>query len=68
MTVEGPDTPVVELDLNNEESVGLDQLSVTALRVLRVCDGNAIPSSDALVENLHVETVNMHGIYVCELE
>jgi hypothetical protein len=68
VTVEGPDTPVIKLDLNNEEAVRLNELSVTALRVLRVCDGYAIPSSDALVEDLHVETVDVHGICECELE
>jgi hypothetical protein len=62
MTVEGPDTPVVKLDLDNKEAIRLDKLSITALRIIRVGDGDAIPSSDALVEDLHVEAVNVHGI------
>jgi hypothetical protein len=63
MTMEGPNTPVVKLDLDDQEAVGLDKLSVTALRILRVGNGDAIPSSDTLVEDLHVEAVNMHWIW-----
>jgi hypothetical protein len=67
VTMEGPDTPVVKLDLDNEEPVGLDKLSVTTLRVIRIGDGDAIPSSDALVEDLHVEAVDVHGIWKTQL-
>lgn len=62
VTVEGPDTPVVELDLDNEIAVGLDKLGIAALRVIGVCDGDTVPGSDTLAEDLHVESVNVHGI------
>lgn len=62
VTVERPETPVVKLDLNNEVAVGLDELSIATLRVRRVCDGDTVPSSETLTEDLHVEAMNVHGI------
>lgn len=62
VTVEGPDTPVVKLDLNDEVAVGLDKLGVAALGVIGVCDGDTVPGSDTFTEDLHVESVNVHRV------
>lgn len=65
VAVEGPDSGVVRIELEHDVTVGSDDLSVAAQRVIRVGDGGAVPSSFTLGQDLNVGAVKMHGVTVC---
>jgi hypothetical protein len=58
MTVESPDTWIVELELNDKVALWADDLCVTALRIGCVADC-PVPTADAFCEDLHVVAVNV---------
>lgn len=60
--MESPNTRVVEFNLDDKVTSGLDELRVTSLWVVGICDRYAIPGSQALRKHLHVVTVDVHGV------
>ena len=60
--MESPDSRVVEFDLDDKVTSRLDELRVTSLWVVWVCDRHAVPCSQALRKHLHVVTVDVHGV------
>lgn len=63
VAVEGPDTGVVGgVELDDEMAVGTNLGGVAAHGVVGADDGLAVPLVGTLVQDVHVETVHVHGV------
>lgn len=64
VAVEGPGTGVVGVKLHDHVAVGCEVVRVAALWVCGVCNGGAVPGAGAVVEDVHVMAVEVHGLVV----
>ena len=62
MTMERPHARIVRLILNDNMPTWPQHLHITTLRVLHVCQGDAVPVAWAFVEDGHVVAVEVHGL------
>ena len=62
MTVERPHARIIRLILNDNMPSWPQHLHITALRVLHVRQGDAVPVARTFVEDGHVVAVEVHGL------
>lgn len=64
VAVERPRAGVVGVELEDHMPEGREVVRVAALRVGGVVDRHAVPFAEAVVEDVHVVAVEMHGLCV----
>ena len=62
MTMKRPHARITRLILNNNMPARPQHLHVTALRILHVREGYAVPVARAFVKDGHVVAVKVHGL------
>lgn len=62
MTMKRPHARIIRLKLKHNMPARRQHLHITTLRVLHVCEGDAIPVARALVEDGHGVAMEVHGL------
>jgi hypothetical protein len=62
MAMEWPNTWIIRRELHHHMSKCSNLLDISSLWVVGICEGCSVPVSRSFVQDLHVMTVEMHGV------